>query len=277
MTNKIQCATHGESDKTYVCEHLIGETSGLGFNRENPSDDDPFPDAWCDNCEVIRAAHDGWTDEAQELVKIELLCSECYERARIRNTRPSVGLDDLAGLRWKCGHCERWHTGPILDIAFKEPDYWPDSYEANSPWQVLTNGVIEKTCKSFLCRNYCAIDDRDFFVRGMIHLPIIGAAETFRWGVWGSLSRESFETFLRTENDPNRIEISPAFSWLSSQIPEYPDTLNLKMYAHVQEPGVCPYFRLEKSNHPLAQEYHHGISPERVKEIMLKRLPAVEQ
>jgi len=28
---------------------------------------------------------------------------------------------------------------------------------------------------------------------------------------------------------------------------------------------------------PLAQEYHHGITPERVREIMFRRLPAAEQ
>ena len=62
------------------------------------------------------------------------------------------------------------------------------------------------------------------------------------------------------------------FSWLSTQIPEYPDTLNLKMYAHIQEIGLRPHFRLEQTDHPLSREYHKGITPERVKEIMLARL-----
>ena len=56
------------------------------------------------------------------------------------------------------------------------------------------------------------------------------------------------------------------------KIPEYPDTLSLKMYAHIQEPGMRPHFFLELTDHPLSQEYHNGITPERVKEIMLGRL-----
>jgi hypothetical protein len=40
--------------------HLLGETVALGFNRDDPTDDNPFPDAWCDNCELIRAIHNGW-------------------------------------------------------------------------------------------------------------------------------------------------------------------------------------------------------------------------
>ena len=89
-----------------VCVHSsFGRECRTWFNRNEPDEENPFPDAWCDDCEIIRSAHDGWNDESQKLSKISLLCSGCYERARIRNTRPSVTLDDLADLRWKCGTC----------------------------------------------------------------------------------------------------------------------------------------------------------------------------
>ncbi len=272
MPDKIQCATHGECDETFVCTHLTGETAGLGFNRNEPTEDNPFPDAWCDNCELIREAHGGWTDESQKLVEISLLCSGCYERARIRNTRPSFTLDDLKDLRWKCGTCEEWHTGPCLDFGYEAPYYWLDKHEKSNRRSSLLPSWSKKLPTTFLNEDFCAIEDRDFFVRGLIHLPIIGAAETLRWGVWGSLSRENFETLLKVDDDPKRTELPPMFAWLSTQIPEYPDTLSLEMYAHIQEPGLRPLFRLERSDHPLSQEYHHGISPERVKEIMMGRL-----
>jgi hypothetical protein len=120
--------------------------------------------------------------------------------------------------------------------------------------------------------DFCSIEDHDFFVRGVIHLPIIGTAETLRWGVWGSLSRDSFEKLIQMNDDPKRVGLSPMFSWLSTQLPEYPDTLNLKMYAHIKEVNSRPDFELEPSSHPLAEEFHKGISPERVKEIMLRRV-----
>jgi hypothetical protein len=63
-----------------------------------------------------------------------------------------------------------------------------------------------------------------------------------------------------------KIELPAMFSWLSTQIPEYP--VNLKMYAHIQETGLRPHFMLE----PLSRQYHKGITQERVKEIMLARL-----
>ncbi len=66
------------------------------------------------------------------------------------------------------------------------------------------------------------------------------------------------------------------FSWLSTQIPEYPDTLNLKMYTHVQALEWRPHFELEPADHPLSREYHHGIGAERVQEIMMGRLQETE-
>jgi hypothetical protein len=277
MGSKIQCATHGECEETFVCSHLVGETAGLGFNRDGPSEENPFPEAWCDDCEIIRAAHSGWNEESEKLAKFLLLCSGCYERARIRNTRTTVTLDDLASLRWKCGSCEEWHTGPCLDFSYYSPYYWKKEYEEASGHDGLFPTSSKVRPATFLDEDYCAIEDRDFFVRGLIHLPIIGSAETFRWGVWGSLSRENFETLLRTVEDPKRDELPPMFSWLSTQIDEYPDTVSLKMYAHIQQPGWRPTFELEQTDHLLSREYHYGITAERVKEIMVSRLQGTSE
>jgi len=264
MSNNVQCATHGEAQETFVCTHLAGDAVALGFNRDDPTDDDPFPDACCDDCELIRSAHGGWNDESQKLVKISLLCCRCYERSRIRNTRTSITLDDLADLRWKCGSCEEWHTGPCLDLAYDSPEYWLDEDEGGR--------ASNDSGKTFLDENYCAIGGEDFFVRGIIHLPIIGSAENFRWGVWGSLSRKNFEILRKMDNDPKRVDLPLMFSWLSTRIPEYPDTLSLKMHARIQTVGWRPHFELEPSDHPLSEEYHKGITPERVKTIMTGRV-----
>lgn len=276
MPKKMQCATHGECQETFVCTHLLGETAGLGFNRNEPTTGNPFPDAWCDNCELIRAAHDGWNEQSEKLAKISLLRSGCYERAQLRNMRTSITLDDLADLRWKCGSCEEWHTGPCLDFSYDSPYYWSQEHEKASDRARLLPSWSRNRRKTFLDDDYCAINDDNFFVRGIIHLPIIGAAETFRWGVWGSLSPENFRALLNKHDDPKRTELPAMFSWLSTFIPEYPDTLNLKMYAHIQELGLRPHFRLEPTHHPLSQEYRKGITPEQVKQIMIGRLHSNE-
>ena len=271
MTDTIHCHDHGECERAFVCSHLTEKTAGLGFNCAESSEDDPFPDAWCDDCDVICQAHGGWNDESEDLIEVRVLCSGCYELSRIRNTRTDVSFEELASLRWKCDSCEEWHYGPCLDFSYRAPVYWTEENEAaNQP--ALLGSDLKKLPANLLNEDICIYDGEYYFIRGIIHLPIIGTNETFRWGVWGSLSRENFEKFLALIDDPKRAELPPMFSWLSSDLEDYSDTVNLKMYAHIQEPPDRPTFELEPTDHPLSQEYHHGITPERVKEIMMRRL-----
>ena len=271
MSDTIYCHNHGESEPTVVCSHLTEHKAGQGFNSDDePTKEDPFPVAWCDACEAILVAHDGWTEESEKLIDFKALCSGCYELSRIRNTRTDASFEELASLRWKCGTCEEWHTGPCLDFSYASPAYWTrENDKANQMGSFEWLGEMPHT---FLDEDICVIDGEYYFVRGVIHLPIIGTTETFRWGVWGSLSRDNFQKLTAMNDNPKRVELEPMFSWLSSSIEDYPDTLNLKMKAYIQPPYTRPIFELECTDHPLSQEHYHGITPERVKEIMMRRL-----
>jgi len=273
MPETVHCETHGESKRAFICIHLMEDSSGLGFNREEPTEGDAYPDAWCDKCELVRTRHGGWDDVPDDLCKIVVVCCECYERSRVRNTHTSLTLADLDGLRWKCGSCDEWHSGPLLDLSFDAPASWPKGHPAGSRWDVLPSGAIYKGSTSFLDDDYCVVNNEHSFVRGLIHLPIVGTCEAFCWGVWGSLSAANFETLLRLEDDPRQATLPPMFSWLNSNIAEYPNTLTLKMKARIEARGLRPHFDLERSDHPLSREFYEGITPERVKEIMFRSLP----
>ena len=271
MSETVYCDNHGESEVTVVCIHLTEHVGGLGFNRAEPSEENPFPDAWCNNCDLILEEHGGWDDVPEELIELCVLCSGCYERSRIRNTRTDVGFEDLSSLRWKCSSCEEWHYGPCLDFFYDSPTYWTKENAEANEINFFASGS-EGLPITYLDEDNCVIDGEHYFIRGIIELPIIGSTEMFRWGVWGSLSKENFEKQLLMFDDPKRVELPPMFSWLSNSIQEYPETLNLKMQAHIQEPYNRPFFELELTDHPLSQEYHQGITAERVKEIMTRRL-----
>jgi hypothetical protein len=272
MAGTIQCDTHGENHEAFVCSHLVGYSFGRGFHRAEPTNADPFPDAFCDDCQLIYESHGcEWNDEVKALINISLICSRCYNHTRARNTRTEVKLDDLKELRWKCGTCEEWHSGPILDLGFDAPFYWSNEHARSNGLGRLLPAWSKRRSKTFLDVDYCAIDDEKFFACGLIQLPIVGTAESFGWGVWGSLSRENFYNLREMDDNPKKLELPTMFSWLSSRIDTYPDTLSLKMYAHIQGIGDRPKFELEYTDHPLSQEYHHGITPERVKELTINR------
>lgn len=276
MPKSFLCREHGEAQQTVVCAHLSVESLGQGFHCEDPAHRKPYLAAWCGDCEIIRAACGGWDRVSADLYDVNLICPACFEHIRIRNIRPAFTLDHMSRLRWKSSSLGQWHTGPRLHFAFSEPYHWDSSRDLGTRWSDLDSGNLLRHIRTFLNSEYCAIDGENFFVRGVIPLPIVGTEEFFRWGVWGALSRENFRTLLELDEDPRRAELKPMASWLGSRIADYPDTLNLKMYAQIRKPGKRPLFRLERCDHPLVKEFYEGITPERVKEIMCRRLPSIQ-
>jgi hypothetical protein len=146
-----------------------------------------------------------------------------------------VTFEDLSSLRWKCGTCEEWHYGPCLDFSYHSPLYWTSENDEGNAIGFFDSGK-EGLPHTFLNEDICVMEGEHYFVRGLIH--------------------------------PKRVELPPLFSWLSNRIDYYPYTLNLKMHAYIQELGIRPNFELEATGHPLSQEFHHGITPARVREIM---------
>jgi hypothetical protein len=60
---------------------------------------------------------------------------------------------------------------------------------------------------------------------------------------------------------------TPYFGWLSTALPCYPDTLNLKTHVPSCPVGLRPLIEPESTEHPLAVEQRNGITMARVQEI----------
>jgi hypothetical protein len=154
-----------------------------------------------------------------------------------------------------CATCGQWHAGLPLDWGFNEPIYWHQ----------IPAG--ERSRRGHLSADFCDIDGSDFFVRGVIAIPIIGSKDVFMWGVWVTLSQPHFERMQKLWNDPQIVEEPPYFGWLSNKIPIYPDTLNLKTNISSKDVKDRPTITLEPTDHPLAVEQRNGITYERVEQI----------
>ena len=94
----IEC-THGGGAGTFVCVHLA-EGVACGFHADEPTAADPWPDAWCDGCERVRAEAGEWNDENMDALDIRFLCEHHYVEVRERNREVSpllagqVGFDE---------------------------------------------------------------------------------------------------------------------------------------------------------------------------------------
>ena len=153
---------------------------------------------------------------------------------------------------YQCSTCGEEHDD-LPDIGADKPDQW---------WGVPEE---ERDALIRLTGDTCVIDD-DYFIRGVLYIPIHGEEEPFGFGVWVSQKRENFETYLANFDTP---EIGPFFGWLCTNIAYYPErSLNLKARAHFRGNGQRPTIELEATDHQLSIDQREGISLEKAWEIV---------
>lgn len=142
----------------------------------------------------------------------------------------------------------------------------PMCFGANSPAELFVTEA-EYNQKVVENEDVCIIDNKYFFVRGHISIPVTDTNETFAWSVWVSLSQDSFNHMLDNWENKTREINKPYFGWLTTNLHCYPDTQNLKTSVQTMPIGQVPRIVLEKSSHPLSIEQHQGITKSRVYEI----------
>jgi hypothetical protein len=181
-----------------------------------------------------------------------MLCNGCYEDRRAE-ALGHTGDDELcADIRYRCGSCSEIHHGL-------------PAWGAQAPGPVLGIPVHERTTRVISNDDLCVIDDRDFFIRGCLEIPILVAGRQrgrLSWGVWSSLSEKSFQRVHEIWNDDARSDEPPFFGWISTQLPTriYPDTLLLKSHVYTRDRGTRPLIVLEPTDHPLAVQQREGVS-----------------
>jgi hypothetical protein len=156
-----------------------------------------------------------------------------------------------------CGICGQFHAGQYISVACDSPD----------PYACLNNA--EKADCAHLGSDDCIINDDQYYLRGIIELPIIGLKETFLWGVWARVRERDYDEFaVHFEASGREKMIGPYKGRLCNRLRGYDlDTLNLKCSIRIQPVGIRPLFIIDELEHPLAIEQRHGISLERARQI----------
>lgn len=163
-------------------------------------------------------------------------------------------------MRWRCSVCGEEHDGLPLDWSYEKPSYWDGPHND----------------EDFLTSDLCSWTDdeekRNYFIRGVLHVPVPELDDTLRYGVWSSLSRESFDRVYELWDVPARVHEPPYFGWLSNSLPGYPETLNLKTDVVTDSLKLRPRFVLHDGDHPLIREQREGITIDRVLDLVGPRL-----
>jgi hypothetical protein len=150
---------------------------------------------------------------------------------------------------WACATCGAQHESLPLYFAVE------------APWRSLVPPE-EFAARVVLDEDRCMVD-RQVFVRGHLEIPIHGWQKPLVYSVWASLSEKSALYMDDRWSAPDRANDAPYFGWFCSALPNYPETVHLKVSVQSRQPGVVPLFTLEPTDHPLSLEQHQGITIER--------------
>ena len=155
-----------------------------------------------------------------------------------------------AGEGFRCGGCGAWHSQLPMAFHIQGPDAWSRKLKR------------VKGCE--LGSDQCVIRDEEFFVRGLICVPVAGLEEPFEFGVWVSLTEEDIMRMTDAWYTPGRETWMPPLpGQLANNIVSFDEpTLGLRVLLHTREVGLRPHIEVIDDGHPLAAEQREGISHE---------------
>jgi len=161
----------------------------------------------------------------------------------------------MAGIfSFRCSCCGKIHEGSP-SFGYKAPDTYLEQ-----PAEIKEAGALSG--------DLCQYEDEDgphYFIRVCLEIPIHGVDQPFVWGVWVSLSKQSFDRYIETYDSPDTND--QYFGWLCNSLPFYPETFPMKTQVHPRGNNTRPYIELEENDHPLAIDFHNGITISRAQEI----------
>lgn len=161
----------------------------------------------------------------------------------------------MAGIfSFTCSCCGKLHKGSP-SFGFKRPD----------PWLAQPDNIKEKGKES---DDLCYYEDKqgmNYFARVILEIPIHGIETPFLWGVWVSLSQQSYDHYCETWDNPDKDHAY--FGWLCSKLPYYESTYSLATNVFHNTLGKRPLIHLQESDHELYQDFIKGMSIEKAQKI----------
>jgi hypothetical protein len=125
-----------------------------------------------------------------------------------------------------------------MDIAFEKPaDYF-----------AIPERERERRCA--LTTDWCVIDERRFYVLGILYVPVIDTAEEFGWGLWARISKAAFQRYYELYSEDASDE-PPFRGYIGNEQHSYEELAGLEIKVQLRKATERPTFTVVPCRHLL--------------------------
>jgi len=157
---------------------------------------------------------------------------------------------------YQCSCCGRVYDELPLCFGADLPDYY---------FSVPTE---EREKRIDLEESLCVIDEKHFFHRGRLTIPIVDYKENLIFNVWTSISENNFRKRMDLWKSEDRTKEEPYFGWLQTNVPTYGETINIKTIAIEQDLGLIPEIKSIEQGHKITIDQENGITYKKAMKIV---------
>lgn len=111
----------------------------------------------------------------------------------------------------KCPCCDNEIEPHQMDVAFNLPD------------AIFELSEEQREARAKTHTDLCSLDDKQFYIRGVIYVPVQELGLNFGWGVWAEVSEATFYRYHEIYEVDGSSE-SPASGVLANTPPDYSNT-----------------------------------------------------
>jgi hypothetical protein len=154
-----------------------------------------------------------------------------------------------------CSVCGELHDERMLDVRMTLPDAIHALPEA------------ERRERAWLAEDFAVLDERTFYVRGLLEIPVPELATRFAYGVWLEVDEPDFRFLLEHWDDPAQAGFHPVDARLANELAPYVATEGLIASLQPVSADLLPLAALHEIDHPLYRDQRAGISSGRADEL----------
>lgn len=147
----------------------------------------------------------------------------------------------------ECNICHQPHDIGATELGFQMPD------------AVHGMPVADRETRCRMSRDLCVLDNSQFFIRGVLPMPVAGLDEPFGIGAWAQVDQPDFIRYTELWDDNGQGSEPPFEGMMANDIDGYPSTSGLMMSIRLKSAESRPDFILTDTNHPLALEQRNGM------------------